>query len=372
MGSTDSKDNLPSVSGSENGEPLPSAVEVVVEKYLGEYQKKYLRFAKTVDELLRLIINKNNIDIHLTTYREKSPKSLGEKITRDGKSYNNPLEDVTDLAGVRIITYYVSDVDRILPLIYSEFIVDRDKSVDKRKSKDPSVFGYSSVHLIVELSESRTLLPEYEEFRGLKCEIQVRTILQHTWAEIEHSLVYKAKEDIPPELRRKFAILSGMLESADSEFESLKEAELEVRKQIIAKINKKNINIPVNIDSLEVYLEKYHNCKNLRVEAIRDFNKFLWDHDVKTIIALNSILTKDALGKSDELIRRYPKCDLHPGSDCLLRYFVAVGNNFNDTLQDIGEKAHCNLLASCNHEKIGKIQIQTLCERLQEHQTPME
>lgn len=318
--------------------------ERVITEYSELHQAKYHNFAKKVDELINSILTINNITIHSITSREKSPKSLAEKITRDGKSYDNPLEEVTDLAAVRIITYFVNDVDKILPLILAEFTVDPDRSIDKRKRPDPSIFGYASVHLIVELSETRTQLPEYAAFKGLKCEIQVRTILQHAWAEIEHDIVYKASEDIPFELRRRFASLAGLLEVADREFESLKKDEIEVRKQIMKTIKGDNINIDVNMDSLEFYLAKYHNCKDLRSSNLSLFNRFLTVHDVRTIEVLDSILTSESLRKSDELISGYPQCKSDRTGNCLLRYFIAVGTHFNVPLKNIGEEARCPLL----------------------------
>jgi len=321
-------------------------IETVVNDYSELKQEKYRDYAKKVHELIGSILKNNKIEIHSITWREKDPKSLHEKIMREGKSYDTPLEEVTDLAGVRIITYIASDVDKILPLIKKEFIIDQDNSIDKRKNTDPSVFGYASVHLIVELSKVRASLPEYEAFKGLKCEIQVRTILQHAWAEIEHEVVYKSSEDIPFELRRRFASLAGLLEIADREFESLKRKEIVVRNRIMEDIKKEYLNIPVNMDSLKIYLERYHNQKNLRPANLSSFNKFLLENDVRTIEILNGILTVEALKKSDELIHELPECKSLVEGHCLIRYFIAVGIRFNVPLKDIGGKASCLLIAN--------------------------
>ena len=75
-------------------------------------------------------------------------------------------------------------------------------------------------------------------FDKMKCEIQVRTILQHAWAEIEHDIVYKSPGEIPFRVRRRFACLAGLLEIADREFESLRQDEMAVRQAIQSRIKK--------------------------------------------------------------------------------------------------------------------------------------
>ena len=72
-------------------------------------------------------------------------------------------------------------------------------------------FGYQSVHYLVALKEDRTSLSEYLQYKGLIAEIQVRTILQHAWAEIEHDIQYKSSETIPQPIRRRFMQLAGLL-----------------------------------------------------------------------------------------------------------------------------------------------------------------
>lgn len=83
---------------------------------------------------------------------------------------------------------------------------------------DPDRFGYLSLHFIARLSDGRVELVEYRRFKGLRFEIQIRSILQHAWAEIEHDLGYKSASGVPAEVRRRFARVSGLLELADSEF----------------------------------------------------------------------------------------------------------------------------------------------------------
>src|SRR5205085_10639701 len=90
-------------------------------------------------------------------------------------------------------------------------------------------FGYQSVHYVVSLKENRITLPEYRKYRDLVAEIQVRTILQHAWAEIEHDIQYKSVETIPAQIRRRFMSLAGMLEIADRKFQAIQKEDEDLR-----------------------------------------------------------------------------------------------------------------------------------------------
>jgi putative GTP pyrophosphokinase len=213
-------------------------VDEVIKKYVSEQRGTYRLLSEKTKEFLSAILSSKGIIPHSITSREKDPEQLRAKITREEEVPYAMFNGITDLAGVRIIAYFPSDVDKIVPLIEKEFKVDPKHSVDKRLSSDPAVFGYASVHFVVEFRPDMLKLPEYALFGKMKCEIQVRTILQHAWAEIEHDIVYKSSEEIPFRLRRRFACLAGLLEIADREFESLRQDEMAVRQAIQNRIKK--------------------------------------------------------------------------------------------------------------------------------------
>jgi putative GTP pyrophosphokinase len=211
-------------------------LDEVIKKYDSEQMGTYRLLSEKMKEFLSSILSSKGIVPHSITSREKNPEKLREKITTEGKVYDSLSNNITDLAGVRVITYFPSDVDKIVPLIEKEFKVDPKHSVDKRLCLDPAIFGYASVHFVVEFRSEVLKLPEFAVFNKMKCEIQVRTILQHAWAEIEHDIVYKSPEDIPFRLRRRFACLAGLLEIADREFESLRQDEMLVRQAVQGRI----------------------------------------------------------------------------------------------------------------------------------------
>lgn len=186
------------------------------------HRAKVDSFAQALKHLVGSLTAKFSHDIHSINARVKTEESLEKKITSKGK-YNN-LSDIHDIIGIRIILYFESDINKIASIIASEFEIDRINSIDKRERDDPAQFGYMSLHYIVALSENRLALPEYEAYRSMKAEIQIRSIIQHAWAEIEHDLGYKSELDIPKKIRHDFHRLAALLEQADEGFSKIREA----------------------------------------------------------------------------------------------------------------------------------------------------
>jgi putative GTP pyrophosphokinase len=118
-------------------------------------------------------------------------------------------------------------------------------------------FGYLSVHYLVPLLRQRTDLPEYRRFDGLVAEIQVRTILQHAWAEIEHDIQYKSLTTIPSGVRRRFMSLAGLLEIADREFQAVQDEDERIRNEAKISIQMDQLeNVEITADALRKYLDK--------------------------------------------------------------------------------------------------------------------
>lgn len=114
------------------------------------------------------------------------------------KQYANP-EDMTDFAGLRVICYLLTDREIISGMLQDNF------EVVKRESKSN---GYNAIHLDASLKHDRIVLPEYEHLAGVKFEIQIVTILQHSWAEIEHDRRYKRDDILPPHIDQNFNSIS--------------------------------------------------------------------------------------------------------------------------------------------------------------------
>jgi GTP pyrophosphokinase len=181
----------------------------------------YDGFRKYLESLLPQLISAAEIPIHKIETRLKSRPGLQEKINRPNKDYSN-LDQITDICGARIITYFAADVDAIASLLEKEFQIDRANSIDKRIYADPDRFGYASLHYVISLTTERSKLTECKAWLDDKAEVQVRTIIQHAWAEIEHDLGFKSPIAIPRQVKRRFSRLAALLETADDEFAGIK------------------------------------------------------------------------------------------------------------------------------------------------------
>lgn len=240
-------------------------MESNVQEILSEFDSKKDTFEylnATVTRLITKLVDDRNIVCSSINGRVKDRSSLEKKIQLK-KKYNT-LSEITDVVGVRIITYYTDDVDKIADLIEQEFDVDKENTIDKRKAMDPDRFGYMSLHYIVKLNEERGRLAEYSSIKGLRFEVQIRTILQHTWAEIEHDLGYKSRIEIPAEIRREFSRLSGLLELADKEFLEIKSKLNSYQKDIERQVAEKDISEDMMLDkiSLDKILTSDENMKS--------------------------------------------------------------------------------------------------------------
>lgn len=163
------------------------------------------------------LIQGAGLKIHHITGRVKKTASLEDKLRRKPGRYTS-LDGVTDLVGVRVITYFESDVAAVAHLLEDHHVIDWENSMDKSKMHDPDRFGYMGVHYVLRVVEDDGPL---QHFQGRRFEVQIRSILQHAWAEIEHDLGYKNKEAVPREVQRRFYRLAGLLEMADEEFMAL-------------------------------------------------------------------------------------------------------------------------------------------------------
>lgn len=232
-----------------------SAKDTIMEEYVQE-KEKYEHLSASVLQIMEGLMKKEGIRYASVGYRIKETESLSEKIGRKEDKYKC-LSDITDIGGVRIITYYADDVDRVAKLVEREFEVDRENSIDKRKALEPNVFGYLSLHYVISLDKRRAALPEYGSLEGLKIEVQIRSILQHSWAEMEHDMGYKSKIEVPKEIVRDFSRLAGLLEIADKEFQEIRQKISQYESKISKKLQKDGQEEEVSLDavSLQILLD---------------------------------------------------------------------------------------------------------------------
>lgn len=230
--------------------------EQYVEERIKQYRSMrflYEEFAEQILNILKIIIKQEYPDIKVATYskRAKEVESLRKKLRKD--KYNGDSE-ITDLAGVRIILYSKKDISLIADIIKRSFDVDKENSIDKSLVLGEDKVGYRGEHYVVTLGKDRLRMPENKKFENLKCEIQITTLIAHTWSEITHEKGYKFEGELPRELVRRKNLLAGMLELADLEMDAYVETFDNYVKQIEQEIEKGYLKHKINSMSLEGFM----------------------------------------------------------------------------------------------------------------------
>lgn len=239
-------------------------------------------FDKTLLTLISSLLEQKNIRVHQVQTRVKNRSSLENKIIRKSEKYK-VLNDITDIVGVRVITYFDDEVDLIATMIEEEFVIDQENSVDKRKI-DNDKFGYRSLHYVANLKKDRIKLPEYSSYGEQKFEFQIRTILQHSWAEIEHDLGYKGEFEIPTTAKRTFYRVAALLEQADIEFVKLKSNITEYETSLSQDIKTNPSQIEINKASLTSFMSENDSVINFEDNVfVGEYNLVIEEFDIERI-----------------------------------------------------------------------------------------
>ena len=287
---------------------MTQSYKKIVDGY-SDSQGSYEDCLNYVENTVKNIIKSQSINVHEIIGRVKTVESLKGKVKR--KNYSN-LAEITDLCGIRIITYFSDDVDKIAELISQEFEVDVENTIDKRKSEDPTKFGYVSLHYVVSLKEENSSPILYSRFKNMKLELQIRTVMQHAWAEIEHDLGYKSKEDIPNQYRRQFARLAGLIELADDNFLQLKNNIINYEQEIREKLPTSKKELPIDSSTLMTYVTEDQNyiellnmIKPLDVDIDFNIDFNINSSSLSTVVQRVKKLGLKTIGDIDELLERY-------------------------------------------------------------------
>jgi predicted RNase H-like nuclease/ppGpp synthetase/RelA/SpoT-type nucleotidyltranferase len=185
-----------------------------------EYARLHPALRLATDQFVKLvtsILDEAGINYLTVTGRAKSPASFAAKAARTANgrpAYADPLREITDQIGLRVITYVHSDVQAVADLLEDQVVVHDDRDLGQETAGEGR-FGYASRHLLV----------GHEQLDGRQAQIQIRTVLQHAWAEFEHDIRYKGSipEEHAPDFDRRFTLAAGLLELADREFSTIRD-----------------------------------------------------------------------------------------------------------------------------------------------------
>ena len=198
---------------------LDPHAQAILEEYRAQ-RPVFEKMQETIPGRVRALLDEAGIVVASVESRIKEENSLAGKLALKGGKYAS-LADITDIFGMRIITFYTDDVDKVASAVDRLFEVDWENSVDKRKLLEVDSFGYLSLHYICKD-------PEFP----FRFEVQMRTILQHAWANMNHDTGYKTGVEVPIEYLRNMNRLAGMLELVDEQFSRIRTEINDYRRQV--------------------------------------------------------------------------------------------------------------------------------------------
>lgn len=171
-----------------------------------------------VKNLLQDMIEEHLIKIY-PSFRIKDDKSYLFKALYRKKNYPNPIENIEDKIGTRIVVLKSDDIKIVQQrILEANFWVSKHtKNIDQEIEDKPNIFDYQSSHIVVKPLESNENFPT-EVINSLTCEIQIRTLLQHAFAEVSHDSTYKGPYKNDKEILRRLAKAMALMEATDDYF----------------------------------------------------------------------------------------------------------------------------------------------------------
>lgn len=174
------------------------------------------------------IINKLNLDgkeidsflkIPVLSRLKRESSLVDKAFYRVEKQYVNPYAEIEDKVGCRFVVLLIENISEISKIIEDIGIWEFKSCrhfLDER-NKSPLLFTYQSVHYVVSPKEDQ-IINGVPVNRDIKCEIQIRTLLQHAYAELTHAEIYKKKKLIEPQIQRTIAKSMALIETTDEFF----------------------------------------------------------------------------------------------------------------------------------------------------------
>ena len=264
----------------------------------------YAKMAEVIPQKLKDFFDEAGIIVAALEHRVKTEESLTGKVLRKGGKYRD-IFDITDLVGLRVITFYIDDVDKVASVLERLFEIDWENSVDKRKAHEIDSFGYLSLHYICRIPESAYHDPVHPEVNRIRFEVQMRTVLQHAWANMNHDTGYKSGVEIPRVYLRNLSRLAGMLEQVDDEFSRIRREISDYRRQVQRLVASGNLDeVPLDGDSFRSYLSIHPFARLTR--RIASLNQAeIQEVDLSRFLPLFKELGFKTLGEIATLIKEY-------------------------------------------------------------------
>lgn len=266
-----------------------------IERWLDQTLTLHQRLTESVVAIIENLLKAENVDYLAVSGRTKSKKSALEKISRKG--YRKPAEQMTDLTGIRIIVFFESAISVVSDLIDNAFSVDTHNSLNQDSLLSTDQIGYRSVHFVCDLGTERASLPEFKELAGLKFEFQVRTVLQHAWAELAHDRNYKFSGKLPTNVERQLYLYAGMLDIADQGFDEVSKRIDRYIEDLEKKSSEGELDLEIDSISLQNFVKEWGRKNGVELVPIKGSVDELIDElsafGIATLSDLNHIIPEN-------------------------------------------------------------------------------
>ena len=267
-----------------------------IQSIIEEYRRDLPLFKKAASDVsaqIREVLSKAGVMVAAVESRVKTEASLVGKLEHKGGKYKS-LADITDILGLRVITFYLDDVGKVASALDRIFTIDWDNSVDKRKLLEIDTFGYLSLHYICYLKDT-----------PYRFEVQMRTILQHAWANMNHDTGYKSGFEVPREYLRNLNRLAGMLELVDEQFSKIRMELADYRRRVQALVASGNLDdVTLDGDAFKSYLElDPFNALNRRIASVNQAE--IHDVPLMPFLKVFKALGCKTLGDVARIIKKY-------------------------------------------------------------------
>jgi putative GTP pyrophosphokinase len=203
---------------------------------MDDWEKEYVNYrllCEHIEKILKEQIKNQGIIVKID-FRVKDPINLAQKLIKEKldnqkKGINTSLENLysslSDKAGLRIICRYNDEIIPITEIIKAQFdIINEDNKI---VHLDYNQMGYKSYHLDIKLKNNDVANNQYQKLEGLRAEVQVRTLCENVWAEIDHDIGYKPTSDVQYDIRRQIHCLGGLFEVADDSLSRINKSVVE-------------------------------------------------------------------------------------------------------------------------------------------------
>ncbi len=193
-----------------------------IEAYL-EVRPVYVTYAAVLRRVLKKCCQAAFPEA-LVQSRAKTVSSFAEKCVRQYAKYKDAVDQFTDLCGGRVVVQTNEQARAVCEFIEANFkIVEKD---DKKLLLSEDQFGYRDTHYIIELHADRSEIlgisdAERNEIGSRQAELQIRTWLQHAWADTLHDRIYKNELELSFDIRRTNALLAAIMEEGDRTFDTM-------------------------------------------------------------------------------------------------------------------------------------------------------